>query len=328
MSTPESRAGAEFRVAGRTLSGTVLRYGDISDEHRERFLPGAFGPTPSAPINIQHDPTMIVLDAGDYVLSDSERALEIRADLPAGSAALSLVKRGALNGFSVEFNARAERREGGIRVVERAYLVGIGLVDEPSYADSQAEVRRGGGGGGRGSRGGRLGTFRGRVPANKSMQCQCGPKGCFDALFKQGAFRGAVDDADEILAVWGTYKSAVASKRRKTVRFWEGEDGALEYAIDIPNTEAGRALKETLDAKAVNVIGRPVIDANASDFKIVGQVAEYDTVKVRALTVGATDRDGGWPAVYLREDADDDMPTQRAREDVIPAPRRVRAWLP
>lgn len=42
----EHRAGAEFRVAGRTLSGTVLRYGDLSPEHRERFAPGAFAPVP------------------------------------------------------------------------------------------------------------------------------------------------------------------------------------------------------------------------------------------------------------------------------------------
>ena len=308
----EQRAGAEFRVAGRTLTGRVMTYGDISPEHRERFLPGAFGPAPSAPLNIQHDRNMVVLGAGDYVLADTERALEVRADLPADSAAVKLVKRGALNGFSVEFHVRAERRESGVRVIERAALVGIGLVDAPSYPESLAEVRRRGGGGGRGSRGGRLGTFRGRVPAGKRMQCQCGPKGCVDALFKQDALRGVVESDDEILAVWGDYGKAVGSKKRRTVRFWEGEDGSLEYAVDIPNTEAGRALKETLDARAVDVVGRPFIDTDASDFTIRGTVAEYDTVKVRALTVGATDRNAGWPPVYLREDADDDMPEPRA----------------
>ena len=55
MTAPEVRAGLEFRVAGRTLSGRVMTFGDISPEHRERFLPGAFGPAPSAPLNIQHD---------------------------------------------------------------------------------------------------------------------------------------------------------------------------------------------------------------------------------------------------------------------------------
>ena len=330
MTAPETRAGCEFRVAGRTLSGTVLRYGDLSPEHRERFAPGAFGPAPSAPLNIQHDRNMIVLGAGDFVLSDTPRALEIRAELAPGSAALELTKRGALNGYSVEFISRSETRESGVRVIERAALVGIGLVDQPSYPDSQAEVRRRGGGGGRGSRGGRLGTFRGRVPANKSMQCQCGPKGCFNALFKQKALRGVVDSEDEIIAVWGDYKNAVGSRKRRTVRFWEGDDGALEFAVDIPDTDAGRVLKETLEAKAVDVIGRPVIDANASNFTIKGTTATYDAVKVRALTVGATDRNAGWPSVYLREALEDDMPTKRARDEVTPdpAPRRARLWLP
>ena len=324
MSTPEVRAGTEFRVAGRTLSGTVLRYGDLSPEHRERFEPGAFAPVPAVPLNLQHDRRMQVLDAGAFILTDTERALEVRADLPADSAALALVKRGALNGFSVEFHARAERREAGVRVIERAALVGIGLVDHPSYPDSLAEVRR------RGDRGGRLGTFRGRVPAGKRMQCQCGPKGCFDALFSQAALRGVVQSEDEILAVWGDYARAVASKKRRTVRFWEGDDGALEYAVDIPNTEAGRALKETLDARAVDVVARPFIDTDASDFTIKGTTAEYDTVKVRALTVGATDRDAGWPAVYLQSDPDDDAPATPRAAPTVPggtACRRARAWL-
>ena len=320
MTAPEVRAGLEFRVAGRTLTGTVLRYGDVSPEHRERFMPGAFGPEPSAPLNIQHDRSMVVLKAGDYALMDSERALEIRAELPAGSGALSLVRRGALNGYSVEFHARAERREAGVRVIERAHLVGVGLVDQPAYPESAAELRR------RGDRGGRLGTFRGKVPAGKRLECQCGPKGCYDALFSQDALRGVVKSPDEILAVWGDYGRAVGSRNRKTVRFWEGKDGSLEYAVDIPNTPAGRALRETLDSGAVDTYARPFIDTGRSTFKITGTVAEYDAVKVRALTVGATDRSAGWPAVYLRTDADDDMPEPRA----APAPeqRRMRVWLP
>ena len=140
--TPERRNGGEFRVSGRTLSGTVLRYGDISPDYRERFLPGAFGQAPEAPLNIQHDASLVVLKASDYVLSDSATSLEIRAELPPSSAALKLVRRGALTGYSVEFNARRETRLGGVRVIERADLVGVGLVDQPAYPASKAEVRR------------------------------------------------------------------------------------------------------------------------------------------------------------------------------------------
>ena len=103
-----------------------MTYGDISPEHSERFLPGAIGPAPNAPLNIQHNRNMVVRGAGDYAFADTDRALEIRAELPAGSATLSLVRRGALNGYSVESYARAERRESGVRVIERAVLVGTG----------------------------------------------------------------------------------------------------------------------------------------------------------------------------------------------------------
>ena len=139
---PEHRAGCEFRVSGRTLTGRALVFGDIAPEHRERFEPGAFGADVAAPVlNLQHDAGMVILPAGGYVLEDSGHALEVRAELTEGSAALRLVQRGALNGFSVEFNARAERREDGIRVIERADLVGLALVDHAAYPQSTAEVR-------------------------------------------------------------------------------------------------------------------------------------------------------------------------------------------
>ena len=51
----EHRDGVEFRVAGRTLTGTALRYGDISPDFGERFEPGSFGEVRSVPINLQHD---------------------------------------------------------------------------------------------------------------------------------------------------------------------------------------------------------------------------------------------------------------------------------
>ena len=52
-------------------------------------------------------------------------------------------------------------------MIETADLVEVSLVDEPSYPDSLAEVRRGG----RGSRGGRLGSsFRGRIPEKQTSR--------------------------------------------------------------------------------------------------------------------------------------------------------------
>lgn len=138
---PERRYAA-FRVAGRVLTGPALRYGDIAPEFAERFVPGAFGAElPAVAMNLQHDPAVVLIEAGAYVLSDGPRSLDVRAELAEGSAALELVRRGALTGFSVEFHAREERREAGIRVIERAELTGLALVDKPAYLASKAELR-------------------------------------------------------------------------------------------------------------------------------------------------------------------------------------------
>ena len=94
---PEVRAGTEFRVSGRTLTGRVMSYGTVSPEHREFFRAGAFSPIPAVPMRLQHDRNMEVLPAGKFILNDMPRALEIRAELPLDSAALALVKSGAMS---------------------------------------------------------------------------------------------------------------------------------------------------------------------------------------------------------------------------------------
>ena len=138
----DERRFCEFRVAGRTLTGRAMTYGDVSPSLGERFLPGAFGADIQAPdLNLQHDSNMVLLESGAYVLTDGPRSLEVRADLPEGSAALQLVKRGALRGFSIEFRAVVERKVNGIREIVQAELRGLALVDKPAYPTATAEVR-------------------------------------------------------------------------------------------------------------------------------------------------------------------------------------------
>ena len=98
--TPEVRAGCEFRVAGRTLTGAVVR---------ERFTPGAFAPVPDVPLVVQHDESLVIAEAGDYVLNDTPRAMTIRAELRADSAALQLARNGSLAGYSFKFWPKVQR---------------------------------------------------------------------------------------------------------------------------------------------------------------------------------------------------------------------------
>ena len=282
------RAGVEFRVAGRTLSGVAMRYGGTSPTFRERFMPGAFGEVGTVDINVQHDPALVAVRGA--LLTDTARELRVRADLPEGSAALALVRRGALNGFSVEFKPKSERREAGIRVVERATLTGLALVDQGAYPAATAEVRA------RGDRGGRLGTMRGRVPVDQEVECRCSPGDCTSALFEVGSLDGAVDKK-EVLAITDKFSDVIASKRREGVRFWRAKDGSLEYAIDIPKTERGQALLDTL--KVAEVFGRPVLDRELSDVVVDGAVARYQRAEIRAILLNPTDAAKGWEPVKM-----------------------------
>ena len=316
----EHRAGAEFRVQGRTLSGVVLRYGDIAPDFGERFLPGAFGDVREIAVNLQHDPSLIVAERA--ALADSPRSLEVRADLPEGSAALALVRRGALSGFSIEFRARAERREAGVRVVERAELTGLALVDRGAYPESKAEVR---------ARSGR--TLRARIPSGKNLGCRCSGPGCRFAKFSQEVLGEAIEEAfregatDAVIAAFGSYNNPLASSAKGTVRAKVVKDGA-EVEVDIPTGPEGDKMIAAWENAGIVV--RPYLDPARSEgvseaFRAAGddeQVMVYSKMRIAAFIVSATDERSGWPEPEL-------VPTPgMTRAAPAPAPkRRVRLWL-
>ena len=132
---PERAAAVEFRVSGRTLVGEAIRYNQQARDRAELFESGAFQPIGDVTLNLQHDPERVIADtrAGTLRIDDSPDALRLEADLRENSAELALVRRRALRGLSVEFRCRSERRDDGLRVVEKADLPAIGLVDSGSY---------------------------------------------------------------------------------------------------------------------------------------------------------------------------------------------------
>ena len=138
----------EVRAEGRLLSGTAVRYGDVASFAwgQERIEPGAFVPLGDAILNAQHDRTtpLARTEGGGLILVDSEAALEIRAELPPTRSAddvLELVRAKVMRGLSIEFQALQERSEANVRVIERARLVGVAVVDTPAYPASAIEAR-------------------------------------------------------------------------------------------------------------------------------------------------------------------------------------------
>ena len=157
LSLTAERRFSELRQEGRTLSGTLIRYGDVARFARgsETFEPGAFGDVTRADVilNTHHERArpLARTGGGGLELIDTREALTIRATLPITQDAndtIALILGGVLRGLSLEFLSEAERMEGDTRIIERATLSGLAVVDRPAYSDSlvqaRAELRRGG----------------------------------------------------------------------------------------------------------------------------------------------------------------------------------------
>ena len=165
----------ELRAAGRTLQGDAVFYGDeaVFPWGRERVEAGAFLPLGDVILNRQHNRDMPLARTGGGGLSmlDTATALSVRAELPdtpSANETLALVRGNILRGLSIEFIATAERQDGDLRIIEKARLVGVGVVDDPQYPQSLVSARakelR--------ARSGRTlrATYSGE---NKKLSCQC-----------------------------------------------------------------------------------------------------------------------------------------------------------
>ena len=147
MSRVERRAAlGEIRVEGRKLTGTVMPFGEISPSHRERFAPGSLRLADVVHLDLDHDPERAVawLPDGGLELASDEEAMRLAAELPpipAADRALDDVRTGKVGGLSVEFRAVKETVVDGIRVIEEALLIGVGLVARPSYSAASVEAR-------------------------------------------------------------------------------------------------------------------------------------------------------------------------------------------
>ncbi len=138
----------ELRSEGPdVIAGTVLRYGDVAHIGRtfhERFMPGSVQ-FDDVVLNLLHDRQQPVARTGAGLeLRDSQESLALRATIPDtvfGRRAKELVDAKIIRGLSAEFVANRERMDGGVRVIQKAELVGVALVDRPAYPASTLDKR-------------------------------------------------------------------------------------------------------------------------------------------------------------------------------------------
>ncbi len=135
------------RTTPGMLIGTIMTYGERAADRPERFEAGAlYWPDAGVVLREQHN-----RQAPIARFTPTVEGLEVRAKIPLpdtqrGRDAGTMVRNGTLTGMSAEFVAEQEHRAAGIRVITRAALVGVGLVDTPSYSTSKVAVRHRAGG--------------------------------------------------------------------------------------------------------------------------------------------------------------------------------------
>lgn len=283
---------SKVAVQGNRLTGRVMTYGEEATgaPGPEMFLPGSFI-WDDVILNRQHErlTPLARTNGGGLELRDTDVALEMYATLADTASAkdtLALVKSRVLRGLSVEFRALSETLSNGVRVIEKAELRGIGVVDSPAYAGSLVEARAIAGV-----------SIRFNVPYNSELQCEC----CPDAdtvRFARDAFKESLDTKD-ILLVAGDYKAALSSKNRGTLRARETAKG-LELESVLADTQAGRdILSQALDTP---VVVRPILDFTKSVYVVSAGVAEVENAYLRGMLIGATDALRGWEPVQVVRD--------------------------
>ena len=308
----------EVRVAGRTLTGEAMIYGQQARDRAEVFEPGSLEPLEPVTLNLQHDPERRIASTADGTLrlSDTPEALTLEADLRAGSAELELVRRGALRGLSVEFHALRETRSAqGLRVLQRAAYPAVGLVDRGSYRTS-VELRQAAETLNVESRA-RMGrTIAAEIPTGRRLACECSGPGCrFAEMASEGlqdAFDAAFAEPAETVATWANYSQPLGSVSRGTLR----RTGPTEVSIDLPDDDYGRAALAAHESTGVVI--RPYLDPVDSVGERVDETMVYSRPVIRAFVVSATDKREGWPAPKIT--ATPDVGEPRAH-------RRRRLWL-
>lgn len=278
---------AEFRAEteGRRLIGTIVKYGDtakLPGGILERFEPGSFGDVSKVDIllNSHHDRARPLCRTGGagLVLDDGPDALRMEATLPETRDAddtLTLVRAQVLRGLSVEFKALGERMDAMTRVIERAALRGLGVVDKPAYEASSVEARR---------RGPRKTWVKGGIKFGVESFCECLDGSCNKVNFRPVALEHlAAPDAPDVLAMIGRASEAVGSTKGGTLKFSLLEDRlAWELSDAARDTAAGGTLTDLAESR-ISIYGRPIIDEAASRFTEAGDVRTFEYASVRAL---------------------------------------------
>lgn len=123
------------------LEGELLTYGQRAKHIPERFETGSLHwPEHGVVLREQHNRQAPIVRFVPIVDGKTVRVRAVLPDTQRGRDAATLVDNGTFRGLSVEFRSEREAVRSGVRSIQRAALLGAGLVDDPEY-DTSVSVR-------------------------------------------------------------------------------------------------------------------------------------------------------------------------------------------
>ena len=236
---PEFRYSEIQEIEGRTIYGVAIDYSDVSLRPggiREMIAPGAFGDVDAIDciLHMQHERARPLARTGEggLLLTGSPERLEVAATIAEtqdGNDALLLAQKKILKGFSTEYVTKRQRFDGNTKIIEKALLPGLGIVDTPSYPQSQIlEIRATGDG------------LKGQFLYDTDTVISDSGK-VRKQRFRPGAFSYSLEQPDrEISLVLGSPDKPLASKQSGSLVL-KDTPTALQFEIKkLPKTSYAR----------------------------------------------------------------------------------------
>ena len=290
-------APIEYRAESGTIEGIAVTYGDTAKIPgpgglvMESIRPGAFGRVGDVVANIQHDRQRPIArtGGGGLDLADGPDRLAARISIPDttdGRDARILLDRGILRGLSVEMRVLDELYQGRERIITRADLKGLAIVDRPAYRLSTAALKRWTDEQYEDDRADIFiqtrysGVYRTNRP--ETISDQPGRAVVRKRAFRPGAFDRSINDPDQEIGLLTSRNpnDAIASKLNKTLEIVR--DG-LDYAVSaskIAQTTAWADLRAKRDA-GLAVALQPIIKADSGDYTDIPEPSGQGTALIR-----------------------------------------------
>ena len=280
-------APIEYRAESGTVEGVAVNYTDTakipgpSGLVMESIRAGAFGRVGDVVANIQHDRKrpLARTGGGGLDLSDGPERMTARLSLPDttdGRDARILLDRGVLRGLSVEMIVNDEDYTGRERIINRAELKGLALVDRPAYRLSTAALKRWY----IEDRAAFAGSYTMDTP--ETISDAPGRAVVRKRKFRPAAFdRSIADPQQEIgLLTSRNPNDAIASKLNGTLSIVRDGDRLDVTASNVAATNAWRDIQAKRDA-GLAIALNPIIKANSGEFSDVPEPSGDGTALVR-----------------------------------------------